>query len=668
MPCVPEDPTLKSQKPRKGTTSCWQCKRRKKRCVFGPDSPSACYTCQRLGLSCTSQEFEEPETEKFDYLNNRIGEIEALVDRLVQQRHHSSQTKCRTSLDISRKGVQKRHGSGIPTLRSVGHERLSRGPSLTGFLYSVLPDPDTAVVILSSRKLFSSPLQMAQRLNDEVSTRAASNREPYVPVNSHPVIFAQKLLQLAICLKQFDASSSGQLVLHMTESPNEAAKRFVDVAFHLVISQENLVASLDGLETLMLQGCYYATIGDFQTSWAIQRRAANIALAIDLPRLAETSSRAERLWFQIAFSDRFLSLIIGVPFVVVNDSFASTEKLASVSPAHRLERIHGLMAGRIITRNVRIQGGWDSQDESFHHEVYQETRNIDRYLKESTRLLPPTWWLMPSLDAVSDAEAMERTVRLLAQMHQYYLLVLLHQPYLIRSQEPAFGNIDTSHCKATAASASREVLSRYLMIRNYRRSPSYRGLDEKAFVCSAMLLFAHLIGHGSEDANFLEHQRSHDLGIFERVIGLWKEISVALGDSQCVYHSRKLRRLMNIEENAVNGSSYYTWNDREPIPCIDDKQESDLGEIRIWMPYFGDLVISPQPLMNEEPAIQNITSKALSENGDALDFDIEAANEELLTFPEAPVHNLSGKDDFVWIEGCGSGSHASQGLEVLGFD
>lgn len=653
MPREPEEPTLNSQRPRKGTTSCWQCKRRKKRCVFGPDSPSTCHSCQRLGQSCTSQEFKEPETEKFDYMNNRIGEIEALVDRLVQQRHNSSQKKHSTPRDISRRKAPKRYGAGIPTLKSVGHERLSRGPSLTGFLYSVLPDPDTAVVILSSRKLFSSPLQMAQRMNDEVSTRAASNREPYVPVNSHPVIFAQKLLQLAICLKQFDASSSGQLVLHMTESPNAAAKRFVDVAFHLVISQENLVASLDGLETLMLQGCYYATIGEFRTSWAIQRRAANIALAIDLPRLAETSTRAERLWFQIAFSDRFLSLILGVPFVVDNDSFASTDKLASVAPAHRLERIHGLMAGRIITRNVRMQYGWASPDDSFHHEVYQETKSIDRYLKESTRLLPPTWWVMPSLDAVSDAEAMERTVRLLAQMHQYYLLVLLHQPYLIQSQEPGFGTIDTSHSKATAASASREVLSRYLMIRNYRRSPSYRGLDEKAFVCSAMLLFAHLIGHGNGDSNFLEHQRSHDLGIFERVIGLWKEISVALGDSQCVYHSIKLRKLMNIEENAANGSSYYTWNDRARTTCTEDNREDKPSEVRIWLPYFGDLVISPQPLIDQEPADSqsNTSAGTLPENGHGQVLSLGAPSEDLFTFPEMPAPNLFEKDDLAWLEG-----------------
>jgi DNA replicative helicase MCM subunit Mcm2 (Cdc46/Mcm family) len=51
--------TLKRRKVRKGTFSCWECKRRKMKCI--PDSLTVfpCKSCQRRGSYCVSQEFPE---------------------------------------------------------------------------------------------------------------------------------------------------------------------------------------------------------------------------------------------------------------------------------------------------------------------------------------------------------------------------------------------------------------------------------------------------------------------------------------------------------------------------------------------------------------------------------------------------------------------------------
>jgi hypothetical protein len=48
------------RKVRKGTHSCWECKRRKMKCRFDPRIASAsCNGCRRRGSPCISQEFPE---------------------------------------------------------------------------------------------------------------------------------------------------------------------------------------------------------------------------------------------------------------------------------------------------------------------------------------------------------------------------------------------------------------------------------------------------------------------------------------------------------------------------------------------------------------------------------------------------------------------------------
>ena len=52
-------PHAKRQKLRKGTHSCWECKRRKMKCVFDPLSNTICKPCEIRGSKCVSQEFPE---------------------------------------------------------------------------------------------------------------------------------------------------------------------------------------------------------------------------------------------------------------------------------------------------------------------------------------------------------------------------------------------------------------------------------------------------------------------------------------------------------------------------------------------------------------------------------------------------------------------------------
>jgi hypothetical protein len=77
---------LKRRKVRKGTQSCWECKRRKTRCIFSDSDNPVCDGCRRRGTQCLGQEFfDEPASNRRD-LKERLLRVEGLVDQIANGR------------------------------------------------------------------------------------------------------------------------------------------------------------------------------------------------------------------------------------------------------------------------------------------------------------------------------------------------------------------------------------------------------------------------------------------------------------------------------------------------------------------------------------------------------------------------------------------------------
>jgi hypothetical protein len=484
---------------------------------------------------------------------------------------------------------------------------MSRGPSLTSFLYSLLPNPTIAVAILRNSKLFKSPLQINQKPHPANADPEGLNGDLGLPQSAHPVLFAQKLIQLALCLRHFDSKTSENLQVQLNESVTSAATRYFDAACGYVLSHDTLITSLDGLQTLMLQGRYYITIGDLRKAWSIHQRASNIASAMGIPLLAETmGGHADAVWFQLVYSDRFLSLMLGLPFAITENYKEKADCRDISTPAQHLERVHVSAAGRIIARNMRVQNrgmrfemAWSSCD------YFTESKYIDQELKRATRLLPSSWWLTPSFNnATMENEVLERTGRLLVQMHQHYLLVLLHQPYVIQKLCSEFDvndlqlSAESTYSTLAAASASREMITRYLEFRGYHRSPSSRAIDDKCFVASTTLLFAHLSCHRLSSMNVLEHQRCHDLGIIEGVIAFMKDISVLNGNPLAAARSHSLSNLLETEAHAADGLPYHISIEGQKSATGARDVEGTLHDFEISVPYCGNVHISRQIRLN----------------------------------------------------------------------
>lgn len=70
------------QKIRKGTKSCWECKRRKARCIFSTENET-CDGCQRRGTRCIGQ--EQPDPGGSSQTGDRLSRIEDLLAQVLER-------------------------------------------------------------------------------------------------------------------------------------------------------------------------------------------------------------------------------------------------------------------------------------------------------------------------------------------------------------------------------------------------------------------------------------------------------------------------------------------------------------------------------------------------------------------------------------------------------
>jgi hypothetical protein len=84
--------SAKRRKIRKGTRSCWECKRRKIRCIFASSEDVTCLNCQRRRVPCVSQEVPEDLSiarKSNWHLGERIAKVEDLMKDILTSRNSS---------------------------------------------------------------------------------------------------------------------------------------------------------------------------------------------------------------------------------------------------------------------------------------------------------------------------------------------------------------------------------------------------------------------------------------------------------------------------------------------------------------------------------------------------------------------------------------------------
>ncbi|KAI1085986.1 hypothetical protein F5B19DRAFT_210324 [Rostrohypoxylon terebratum] len=626
---------LKRRKLRKGTQSCWECKRRKIRCTFAAPTDATCDGCKSRQTKCISQEFpDESATRKGA---NRLNRIESLVEELIQ-RDSSETLRPRPDGIVQRARAKEDFWAGqrytispsavLSTPNLDVESQLTDNPDdLTRALLEAWPSQKDLDIILGVpvhvSVLFHGVVfrPYSEFFSGQMATPQLMLQPPSQGL--HPVLIARKLLLLATFLQGVQPNVVSKLI-GLSSAYHDLMTRAFNTATKLVTSNDELINSLEGIECIMMESMYLDNVGTLRRAWLANRRAMAMAQMLGLHNSSnspsvvlenETRDRIDpiRMWFRIVLTDRYLSLMLGLPQGTNENVFATPEALDKCIGVERMERIQAVASNLILQRN------------SAEKTDPEATRTIDKMLQDAATLMPPQWWLMasdPTTIAGDNGKEFEESIRLMNQFAYYHLLVRVHLPCMMLppSIDPRY-----DYSKMTAASASRSIVTLFVSIRNScSNTPYCRGVDFVAFIGSIVLCLTHIGARrqlnttGGKDFGIfqsLQHQRLSDRGLLERTLEIMETMAKDHNDAIAQKISNILRPLLAIEDNSFQGGCYHVHasseaNEKES-QCIGSTSEA-FHALHIQIPYFGVIQIEHRPpLPNSSAPTQSESSQQI---------------------------------------------------------
>ncbi|KAI1386034.1 uncharacterized protein F4822DRAFT_360787 [Hypoxylon trugodes] len=663
----------KRRKTRKGTRSCWACKRRKEKCIFGSGTSTTlkrttiCLGCQRRGTRCVSQEFPDDDVsvppDGARQMGDRMVRLEAMVEELVnrlgsdnarvgcppasnptsmRRRDNEIPTPASIELESTQYVAQSRdRPAGLDTSIETPREnpssvsevthltndqfaRLQRATDiptsqqkllkLSQMLHEMLPPlEDSGIICKASYRsfyMFDEVLTVPYTTLNQGGSKSPEDILVRPGIDAHPVLIAKYMLQLAHIMQQFPLSIREEL-RGLSESPQEMLERLADAAISLVSTQEKLLGSIEGLECVMLEGMYYANCGNLRLSWAACRRAMHLAqlMGFHLPssrlryRMLNPNTKADPryMWYRIVHYDRYLCIMLGLPQGSNDCSMATDAMFENDTPLGRLERMHCVLVAKILERNESDARSGDSA----------LTEELDRELQKAAKSLPSRWWLIPDLRNTekNDEGLFWDLKRLVTQMYHYNILNRLHLPYMLRSSDDR----QYEYFKVACVNASREILSRFIVLRNFNRiAINCRTSDFVALMAAMTLILAHLDSHRqfSRASNFLAHQYLSDRAMMEQVQETMEELSRLNADIFSAECADLLNRLLAIEAEAADGLGGHVEGVRVETQKtgVAEKTENEAsdGIVSVTIPYFGIIKITCEGISKETPKSSHI--------------------------------------------------------------
>ncbi|KAK3991423.1 transcription factor sdnS [Cladorrhinum sp. PSN332] len=635
---------VRRRKVRKGTHSCWECRRRKIRCQFGAGDDAVCLPCQARGTVCRSQEFidSQPPQVPDRRLAQRLGRLEDLMAKVVDRVMPEAGSGPSSARNYSRYGsptasnytgsmddedagyrlptvdvlgssvVEENSADGvitpIRTASSNGNRRSSNARGLPSkndrisqTLHGLFPsqkDVD-AITKVSVGKFLVISLFSCHRGQVEGKCETPDTVSIIPPPNSHPTVLSKRLLQLSVCLNDYPAGTGDVPPLQMQTPTREHLLNVLSAVNHLVTTNDDLIATAEGLQTLVLAGYLDANLGNLRKSWLTFRRAISLGILMGIDRPAENTTNlkyadpsiplgqrptAQALWYRINACDRSMSLMLGLPVGSQSNSFATEAAMARDTQQERLAKLHTVLARRIIEHKA-ITSTQEQQQKSQPGLTYLAASRIDQDLENAARALGKDWWTIPCLDSSLDQPTLlARASHLMLQIHHFHLKNILHLPFMMRaerSSSTSTGNSpEETQSKAACCSASREILKRYITFRSKLPAATWpcRQADFSSLVAAITLLLRYLNRDASEGRETVEAVKGQEED--RRLLEIVQE---------------RMQHLAVVNRDKLSRESAEIIGQMLPVLLTPGEQEDGQTGLclHINVPYFGIISVHP---------------------------------------------------------------------------
>ncbi|KAF3041413.1 hypothetical protein E8E11_002384 [Didymella keratinophila] len=659
---MPKEESLPMRKKmRKGTHSCFECRRRKIRCIFQSDNPDVCSECFARGSRCIDQESANPEVivDHRKNLRERVSRLEALVDSLLEDKtvksespSHQSQTNSASPRNVYTKDTfpptplsseassnilrdsQRVPSTGarhhIPIL-SVFEDALNdaeekikarMGTQHKPLLpqpndgaddrYTVVnkhPDdlPEESPAASAKRERVKQALIAMLPAYDQLTKILNSNSEWWqtwrrkCSGTSGP---EQTLAQFAAqAITSGNIGAIGTVVMAVgicSSAEDNDVERYIEAVDRWVLSDDEYAASLEGMECLILKSKWFADVGQPRRAWICYRKGLMYAQLMGLHRKRTASVAHESIWWGLYHGDRFLSLLLGLPYGISDSHCDLTMPNFDGEYMHPLIFITNVskLAGRVIDRNQGVA------EQSFAWAL-----QLDQELEDLWKRLDPTWLDYSELLATPEDNAAELRERIMAQMIFHQIRVYLHLPFMLKSAT----NSRFTYSRTACLNGSREVLRLYQALRTGTVQPLYecKAVDFIGFT-SAVLIQIGLFNFaavttpgGSQDTAKLREVEA-DVRLIEISIDIFRRASSEKGGKVALQSAEVLEKM---QAKFRGGAGAHKG------PCQDGECDD------LVIPYFGTISIRrggqtlkgmpppPPPCMSPGASVGSASSK-----------------------------------------------------------
>ena len=360
-----------------------------------------------------------------------------------------------------------------------------------------------------------------------------------------------------------ECSSSSSLLGNgdSTSGSGRDVERCLKVVEELILSDDELVSTVDGIECLILRSKHSANDGRIRRSWIYYRRGLVFAQLLGLHRRATNypqaeAQRRESVWKALYEGDRFVSLLLGLPYYVAKGHTDMDRTVSQTGPSYflRLSEI----VGDVIDRNL------DSSTQS----NYLTTVKIEGDLINLANSMPSDWWHT----GISETEDLSSLLyhRLLPQFWHHQVRALLHLPFMLKANQDR----QYEYNRVAALESARAMITCYQI---FRPKQGYASLvckivDFQVFT-AAMLLVLNLIGFRGSTAKHSEEDDDRDWDLLISTNRMLQQASEATDGVVASQATRALDMFTRVRNTECTGYLEAT--------C------------KIVIPYFGTIQFGP---------------------------------------------------------------------------
>lgn len=393
---------------------------------------------------------------------------------------------------------------------------------------------------------------------------------------------AKALLCLLIILEESSVSLNTACDIANAAGQTKQALGIID---KMVIADDELAGTVDGLECMILRAKHEGDNGRIRRAWLTYRRAITFAQLLGLHKRtgnlesdADESVRRESIWKSLYSAERFLSLILGLPYGpaeihsnVGRDSVSSAKGIqVHDTGEHYLFRLANIV-GHIIDRNQQLPS----------NNMLPLTFKIEAEMMELSASMTSSWWESGLKPCHNENQIYKQ---LIPQFWHHQARTLLHLPFMLK----ATTDRRFEYNKIATLESAREMVARYRIIRTVQGFGSLvcKMIDFQVFT-AAMVLVLNLLDHHQKRDTLDHSEAEHDQDLIRVTTGVLRRASVEMNSGVATQAARALEIFCDIRA----------------MTCPVRKSGEDCTT-KLVIPYFGTVVIGPGTSFKDQAQTQ----------------------------------------------------------------